>query len=59
MRSETPQEPKALPESKPNKETEYTFEEPISYRYPCGAKGSLRYCPKHKQKGEEVKKVLE
>jgi hypothetical protein len=38
---------------------DYTFEDPISYRYPCAVKGTLRYCPKHKQKGEEVKKLAE
>lgn len=40
-------------------EYDYAFDDPISYRYPCAAKGTLRYCPKHKQKGEEVKKLAE
>lgn len=39
----------------PEKGTDYTFEEPTSFRYPCGEKGTLGNCPRHKQKGEELK----
>lgn len=48
----TPQEEHAMPEPK-----EYTFDDPTTYRYPCGVTGSLRHCIKHKQKGVELLKL--
>jgi hypothetical protein len=29
--------------------------QPPFHRYPCAAKGTLRFCPQHKQKGIELK----
>ena len=35
-------------------EVVYEYPEPVSHRYPCNNKGTLRYCPVHKQKGVEI-----
>ena len=39
-------------------EVVYEYPEPVSHIYPCANKGTLRYCPVHKQKGVEITSKL-